>query len=434
VIREDIEENKESSNEIYVDLPENIQKKLEWFKDQKLGVIFHWGLYSVAGIVESWQLSEEDSWARKNPWRNSIEELRRDYWGLNHHFNPYAFNPKEWAEKCKKAGMKYMLFTTKHHDGFNMYDTNFSEYKVTGKDCPYHLESKSDVFKEVSSAFREMGISVGAYYSKPDWHNGNYWRPEDRPIGRYSSYSPKDNIEQWNKYNEFVKNQLVELSEDYGDLDILWLDGGWVNKGEELLDMDNIISSVRKNQPDILVVDRTIGGKYENYVTPERKIPEIPPKKAWESNIPIANNWGFCPNDHYKSFEEILITFVRIVSLGGNLILGVGPKPNGELPEDSLKVMEDLGEWLEVYGEGIYATRPWNVKLPQGWYGTKNKDNYYLFFEDKAQSLEINSLFDSESEVIIINLLTREQITKEEDILMTNSSYPIGCYKFTIKS
>src|SRR5699024_8306769 len=154
-IREDIEENTRSEQENYDNLPQNILDKLEWFKDQKIGVIFHWGLYSIAGIVESWQLSEEDQWARgDHPWRNNIDELRSDYWGLNHSFSPYNFDPDEWASICKKAGFRYMLFTTKHHDGFNMYDTAYSDYKVTQSPCPYAGEQRSDIFGSVAAAFR----------------------------------------------------------------------------------------------------------------------------------------------------------------------------------------------------------------------------------------------------------------------------------------
>ena len=142
-------------------------------------------------------------------------------------------------------------------------------------------------------------------------------------------------------------------------MDILWLDGGWVNAGHnEYLDMDQIAQKVRKDQPDLLIVDRTIGGKYENYVTPERKIPELAPLKAWESNIPLAKNWGYVPNDQYKPFEEILESVVKIVCMGGNVILGVGPKPDGTLPEPALDIMGQLGEWLSQYGQAIYSTRP----------------------------------------------------------------------------
>ncbi len=358
--REDIEENLEAEQEAYGNLTKEVQEKLEWFQDQKIGVIFHWGLYAEAGIVESWQLSEEDDWARKKgAWRDQIDELRHDYWALDQAFNPTKFDAAEWAKACQAAGFKYMIFTTKHHDGFAMYDTQFSDYKLTGGDAIFQNDPRADAFGQVVSAFREVGLGIGAYYSKPDWHSPYYWVPGESAKGRLASYDPKEKPEMWAKFNQFVTNQLTEISEHYGPLDILWLDGGWVNAGHnEYLDMDQIAQKVRKDQPDLLIVDRTIGGKYENYVTPERKIPELAPLKAWESNIPLAKNWGYVPNDQYKPFEEILESVVKIVCMGGNVILGVGPKPDGTLPEPALDIMAQLGEWLSKYGQGIYSTRP----------------------------------------------------------------------------
>lgn len=292
-LRKDIVENHQSETDHYQELPANIRKKLDWFQDQKLGVIFHWGLYSIPGIVESWQLSQEDSWARKIPWRTNMVELREDYWGLIHSFNPYKFEPTKWAKLCRQAGFRYMIFTTKHHDGFTMYDTKYSDYKVTAATCPYHKAPQADIFKAVVTAFRKEGLATGAYYSKPDWHSSYYWLPEREAAGRYANYDPKELPEVWQKYDRFVTNQLIEISQNYGQLDILWLDGGLVNQGNEQLDMERIASEVRHSQPDLLIVDRTIGGAYENYVTPERKIPEQPPVKVWESNIPLTKNWGY---------------------------------------------------------------------------------------------------------------------------------------------
>lgn len=408
--REDIEESFETDLEDYTELDPLIKNKLEWFKDQKLGIIFHWGLYSVAGIVESWQLSEEDEWARNKPWRNDIEELREDYWGLVHSFNPYKFNPDEWATICKQAGFRYMLFTTKHHDGFNMYDTQFSEFKVTGDKCPYASNPKADIFKAVATAFRNKGMHVGAYYSKADWYAPDYWADGERPKGRYASYCPLEKPEVWAKYNQFVANQLGEIVSNYGRLDIVWLDGGWINKNEEQLDMVKIVQKVRKQQPDLLIVDRTIGGQYENYVTPERKIPKVAPKKAWESNIPLANNWGFCPNDTYKAFTDIVTSFVKIVSLGGNLVLGVGPKPDGSLPRESVQVLTELGTWLEQYGEAIYHTRPCPVPQLDGWLLTRKDKILYAFHNKNALNCALNLETFTEKIKSVVNLSTGEEL------------------------
>jgi len=181
------------------------------------------------------------------------------------------------------------------------------------------------------------------------------------------------------------------LVKNYGPTDILWLDGGWINTTHnEYLPMDDIASELRKIQPDLLIVDRAVGGKYENYVTPERKIPEAPPKKAWESNIPLAKNWGYVPNDEYKSFTEILSSVVQVVSLGGNIILGVGPKPDGTLPKEAESIMNQLGNWLQIYGEGIYETRPYQRFTQKEWFFTRKKNNIYAFHKNKGEKISLD--------------------------------------------
>lgn len=372
-IRQDIVENKKTVDEDYIELTPERRQQLDWFQDQKIGVLFHWGLYSQAGIVESWQLSKEDTWARKKPWRDNLNDLRHDYWHLAQTFNPQHFNPDTWADEAVNAGFKYALFTTKHHDGFNMYNTKQTDFSVT------HFTGK-DLFGDFANSFNQHGIHVGAYYSKPDWHSPYYWQPGSDPIGRYASYDPLDDPATWSKFNQFVQKQLLEISQNYGDIDILWLDGGWVNsEHHEFLDMETTIGKMRQQQPQMLVVDRSIGGKFEDYVTPERKVPDQVPRKCWESNIPLAKNWGFVPNDIYKPFDEILTTMLEIVSLGGNIILGVGPKPDGTLPAEALAIMHQLGAWLKTYGDGIYGTRAIPRLKQANWYFTAKDKQLYAF-------------------------------------------------------
>ena len=395
-IREDVEENDTAERESYGEIPFQVEEKLKWFQDQKIGVIFHWGLYAEAGIVESWQLSKEDEWARGKSWRKDLDTLRKDYWALNQVFDPVNFNPEEWAKQAKATGFKYMIFTTKHHDGFNMYDTKYSDYKITASKSKFHDHQKADIFKHVTEAFRAENIATGAYYSKADWHCPYYWVPGQEAKGRYASYDPLSDPEMWGKFDRFVENQLVEICSDYGPIDILWLDAGWVNSRNEKLSMDKIVQKLRKIKPDMLIVDRTIGGKHENYVTPERKVPEVPPTKVWESNIRLANNWGYVPNDTYKSFDEILQYLLQVVALGGNIIFGVGPKPDGQLPEEALILMKELGKWLNTYGEGIYGTRPTNQLSAPEWYFTAKGDTIYGFTLTKGKetvSLKIDDSF-----------------------------------------
>lgn len=394
--RQDIVENKKTQQESYRDLPQAIQDKLEWFQNQKLGIIFHWGLYAQAGIVESWQLSKEDDWARKHgAFRKDLKELRHDYWALNHEFNPVNFDPESWAKAAKYAGFRYMIFTTKHHDGFNMYDTKYSDYKITSKDSAFHNNPLADILKYVNEAFRKEGIATGAYYSKADWHCPFYWEPGSDPRGRYASYDPAQKPELWQKFQKFVENQLVEICQNYGPIDILWLDAGWVNGGHhEFLPMKQIVRKIWQIKADTLIVDRTIGGKYENYVTPEQQIPAVPPQKVWESNLTLAKNWGYVPNDQYKCFSEILDNIVKIISLGGNVILGVGPKPDGTLPQQALRLMEKLGDWLKVFGEAVYNTRGCSEYVNKNIFMTKKNSDYYLFYnsDEAGHKISVNDL------------------------------------------
>lgn len=418
-IRGNIEVNLDSQKEEQGIYPETemINKRLEWFQDLKLGVIMHWGLYSEAGIVESWQLSEQDEWAREpKAWRDNIKELQRDYWGLNKVFNPVKFNPDEWAKKCKEAGFKYLIFTTKHHDGFNMYDTKFSDYKITGPESPFKDNPRSDLLKEVFDAFRKEDLAVGAYYSKADWHSPYYWLDDDTVKGRKASYDTEKHPEIWSKYVDFVQNQLHEITHNYGKIDLLWLDAGWCGKGKEDINMDKIAEDARIAQPELIIVDRCMGGRHENYVTPERKIPDESeiPKKVWESNIPLGNDWGYVPTDKFKSVEEIIHSLIEVVSKGGNLILGVGPKPDGTLCKEDLAIMDGLGKWLKINGDGIYKTRKVkNVNLNNTKWRVTSKENirYYFYLnsgEANPTEVKLSELSLDENRIKSIKVLGYE--------------------------
>ena len=430
--RQDIVENKKAQQESYQDLPQAIQDKLEWFQNQKLGIIFHWGLYAQAGIVESWQLSKEDDWSRKHgAFRKDLKELRHDYWALSHEFNPVNFDPESWAKAAKYAGFRYMIFTTKHHDGFNMYDTKYSDYKITSKDSAFHNNPLADILKYVNEAFRKEGIATGAYYSKADWHCPFYWEPGSDPRGRYASYDPAQKPELWQKFQKFVENQLVEICQNYGPIDILWLDAGWVNGGHhEFLPMEQIAKKIWQIKADTLIVDRTIGGKYENYVTPEQQIPTIPPQKVWESNLTLAKNWGYVPNDQYKSFREILDNIVKIISLGGNVILGVGPKPDGTLPQQALKLMKKLGDWLKVFEEAVYNTRGCPEYVNKNIFMTKKNADYYLFYnsEEVNHKISVNDLPVKSNTVL--SLETGKSVLVNNSIInLPKTAFPYGVIK-----
>ena len=391
-----------------------LAKRLEWFQDLKFGVIFHYGLYAQAGIVESWQLSEKDEWARENKaYREDINTLRLDYWQLIKAFAPIELDTDQWAETCKKAGFTSCLFTTNHHDGFNLFNTLESEFKIGGKLSPF----KRDILKEVFASFQQAGIATGAYYSKADWYSPFYWLDDETIKGRHASYDPLEQPEIWSRYVDFVHRQIHEITGNYGKVDLLWLDAGWCGQGKEDLQMDRLAEIARRNQPELIIVDRMMGGRHENYVTPERKIPSLEeiPTKVWESNIPIGKDWGYVPHDTFKSSQELVDTLIDVVSKGGNLILGVGPTPEGTFTKEETQRLLEVGDWLEQYGEGIYETRARPEAWTENWHLTYSKDQktHYAFrsITTNLQPRIFLKEIHADEKSVITDLATNQSLT-----------------------
>lgn len=361
-----------------------VQEKLEQWRDLKFGMLIHWGLYSELGVVESWSIcSEEEDWIKRDS-TVSYEQYKRDYWAVSERFNPVGFDPAGWASAGRSAGMKYVVFTTKHHDGFCMFDTKQTDFSIMNG--PFGKDPRANVSREVFGAFREQGYWVGAYFSKPDWHSQYYWWDRYATPNRSNNYDIDKNPWRWEQFREFTHKQIEEIvCGDYGPLDILWLDGGWVRpplegrnrpaKGWQDIDMPRLAAMVRGYQPDIIMVDRSVAGPYENYQTPERGIPDTYLENPWESCITLGNDWGWVPDDPYKSPAQVVHMLVEIVAKGGNLILGIGPKPDGTLPEEVVWRLEKIGEWVTKNGKAIYGTRPPGVIRDGNTWFTRSRDN-----------------------------------------------------------
>jgi alpha-L-fucosidase len=384
-----------------------VLEKLEQWQDLKLGLLMHWGTYSQWGIVESWSLcSEDEPWCKRS--MPDYSAYKTAYEALQTTFNPVKFDPERWAKAAKDAGMKYVVFTTKHHDGFSMFDTKQTDYKITSPKTPFSSSPRADVTRAIFDAFRAKGFMIGAYFSKPDWHSPDYWWPYFATPDRNPNYDIKKYPERWQRFVAFTHAQIDELMSNYGRMDILWLDGGWVRVRTDAeirdemnrpdykfmhyqsqpIDMPRIVANARAKQPGLIVVDRDVPGPYQNYLTPEARVPEKALPYPWEVPMPMANSWSYVPNDSYKSPRTLIHMLVDVVAKGGNLLLNIGPGPDGMWHAAAYDRLGALGAWMKVNSEAIYGTRaiaPYadgKVRLTRG----KDGSVYAIYLADTAET------------------------------------------------
>jgi len=389
-----------------------IQERLEWFQDQKLALMMHFGLYSQLGICESWPLSEEDAeWSREDVcWEKDADTFRKQYVNLNRSFNPVCIQPEKWAEMAKRNGFKYLIFTTKHHDGFCMFDTKYTDYKVTSPDCPFHTHRHANIAQSVFDAFREQGIAIAAYFSKPDWHCPWYWAEGmELPVGhwRNPTYKPEEQPELWEQYVQFTHNQMMELVEEYGRIDVLWLDGGQVapQNGQDIR-LSEFVAKARKVQPWLLTADRTVGGENENYITPEQSVPTEPIRVPWESCVTVGRAFSYRFDEQYKTPRELVHLLIDVVCRGGNLALNIAPQPNGMLPAQAVRAVDGLGDWLRANGDAIYGTRMTEPnECGRFAFTQKNGAVYAMLRLPEGEKLEKTLLIPWQGEVSRVTLL-----------------------------
>ncbi|MBR9919535.1 MAG: alpha-L-fucosidase [Bacteroidetes bacterium] len=396
-----------------------VLEKLDQWQDLKFGLLMHWGTYSQWGIVESWSLCPEDyGWCERKKGSNPQDYFtyKKEYENLKTTFNPVQFDPEKWAKAARAAGMRYMVFTTKHHDGFSMFDTKYTDYKITDPACDFSQHPKANITKEIFTAFRAENMWVGAYFSKPDWNHPGYWDPYFPPQDRNVNYDPALYPEKWESFVQFTHNQLLELVSDYGEVAILWLDGGWVKKRDKQnldenyaekfaenksgngfikhrvvsqdIRMDELVDKLREKQPGLIVVDRAVYGQNQNYLTPENRVPEKELPYPWESCIISGGGWSYTPNATYMSGREGVQMLVDIVAKGGNLLLNIAPSPEGEWQEGAYRLLRDFENWMAINSEGIYKSNtlaPYkedNICMTQ----QANGDAYFFYLADENET------------------------------------------------
>ena len=338
------------------------EERMKWYQDARFGMFIHWGLYSIPARGE---------------WVRSTEEMpEEEYLPFMKEFDARDYNPKQWAKEAKAAGMKYVVLTAKHHDGFCMFDSKYTDFSIANG--PFANNPKKDVARYVFDAFRQKDFMIGCYFSKPDWHCEWFWNPYFATPNRRQNYKIDRHPDWWKNYQEFTYNQMDELMTNYGNFDILWLDGGWVT-GEDV-HLDKLLNKVRTStQPGLISVDRTIRGRNENYQTPERSIPETQLNNPWESCITLSNDWGWVPNAPYKSPTKVIGLLAEITAKGGCLLLGVGPTPQGTIEDAVAERLHVIGDWLRANGKAIYNTRITPVYNDGNVWFTADKDGKTLY-------------------------------------------------------
>ncbi len=344
-----ISQNSLAQNKIWNETEDEKTERLAWWTDARFGMFIHWGLYAQAARHE---------WVKKR--ERISDEAYQKYFDI---FDPDLFDPVDWAKKAKAAGMKYAVITTKHHEGFCMFDSDFTDYKCTN--TPYG----KDIIKKWVDAFRAEGLGIGFYYSLIDWHHPEYTvdRVHPQSASSQEEYDKLNHGRDMAVYRTYLKNQVEELMTNYGKIDILWLDYSFPGKfGKDRNDWGSIelVKMVRNLQPGIMINDRADLKDYWggwDFTTPEQfkvaKWPEANGKRIpWETCQTFSGSWGYYRDEHtWKDHKQLLVLLIESVSKGGNLLLNVGPTARGTFDNRADDALAKMGMWMDVNGRSIYG-------------------------------------------------------------------------------
>jgi len=393
------------------------EDRTTWYRDAKFGMFIHWGPYSLASVEASWPIMK--------PKPGGISEA--EYRELWRRFNPTKFDPYAFVDQARAAGQQYMVFTTKHHDGFCMFDTSYTDYKITN--TPYG----KDIVAQLAQACKERSMPLGFYYSPPDMHH-----PAFRDMSKLvkENWNGEPERPEWPLYLDYMQLQLTELLTRYGPVVLIWFDG--LNHQEKYGGV-RFINLIRQLQPATLVNDRI--GVPGDYVTPEQFIPTgIPTKdvhfnavdtsvqqklkstiprpedfQLWETCMTINNQWAYNVHDReFKSSQFLIRALVEVASRGGNFLLNVGPQPDGVIQPEFQERLHAIGDWMSVNGDSIYGTTYGPVQGMASLRTTaKGKKVYLHVFDWPSAALEITGL---DAKVIAAHLLaTGQSLTFRQD-------------------
>lgn len=364
-------------------IAEERSERTKEFLAARFGMFIHWGLYAIPARGE---------------WVRSVEKISvEDYQVYFDEFDPVNYDPRVWAKAAKEAGMKYAVMTAKHHDGFCLFDTKLTDYKVT------NTKARRDLIREYAEAFRAEGLKVGLYYSLLDWHHDDYPAYGDRQHPMRDNEAFRNKRHDFNRYLDYMHGQVEELCTNYGKIDIMWFDFSYEDMSGEKWRATELVKKVRSLQPGIIIDNRleASGDGYGSiktsnpsfysgdFASPEQIIPaegvtdENGSPIPWEACVTMNNNWGYCSADKvYKSPKKIIRKLVECVSKNGNLLLNVGPNAKGELPEESLAILRETGKWMRQNGGSIYNCGKARLAKPEWGYYTQNGKLLYAHVFD----------------------------------------------------
>jgi len=390
----------QAQDKAYTEKYNSTMERTEWHRDARFGMFIHWGAYAVAADGE---------------WFKSRQQLTtEEYQKYVDAFLPRNYQPLEWAKLAKEAGMKYAVMTAKHHDGFCLFDSEYTDYKIS------NYVQGADYTWDYIDAFRSQGLKVGLYYSLIDWHHEDYPYVGNHPLAKREGFSKEDY--NWERYLEYMHNQIEELMTKYGKIDILWLDYSFDDYSGEKWGASELIKMIRKHQPEIILNNRLVVNHgvstdarefsgYGDFETPEQGIPgkklvdkygnDIP----WETCLTLNNSWGFRSTDEeWKSPELIIHALASCVSKNGNLLLNVGPDSQGTIPLESRKTLQAVGEWMKENGESIYGCRDAELPKPDWGYYTRKGNVVYAHVTNKPIGhINIGHQDKEIGEVVVLN-------------------------------